>query len=269
MRRYVVLNKTIGKTPLQTLTEWKKEHTQYATVPATYAGRLDPMASGKLLVLLGDECKRKNAYTNFDKEYEVSVLLDISTDTGDVLGIPLYSGKDTVPTAESLGSVLCNEIGTSTHQYPAYSSKTVGGIPLFMHALRGSLADIAVPTHMESIFSIELVSTQRVSLETLREYVEQTLKVVPTDDAPSKEAGRNFRQDDIRTAWEALFISLPHREFTIIKIKVACGTGTYMRTLAERIGHALGTSSCALSIHRTIIGRYRNLGPLSFFYPFF
>ncbi len=88
MKRFVVLDKKIGQTPLEALTLWKQAHPKYANMPATYAGRLDPLASGKLLVLLGEECKRKDTYTGLDKEYEVSILLDLATDTGDLLGIP-------------------------------------------------------------------------------------------------------------------------------------------------------------------------------------
>jgi tRNA U55 pseudouridine synthase TruB len=40
-----------------------------------------PMASGKLLVLLGEECKHQENYHSLDKEYEFSVLLGIGSDT--------------------------------------------------------------------------------------------------------------------------------------------------------------------------------------------
>lgn len=255
MKRFVILDKKIGQTPLEALTKWKAEHPRYAEVPATYAGRLDPLASGKLLILLGEECKNKDHYMGLDKEYEVSVLLDITTDTGDVLGLPSYAGADTKPTQQDIEQACSDEVGVRSHQYPAYSSKTVRGVPLFMHTLRGTLEASEVPSHTESIYSIDVLATYRHKGTTVRGYIAQALRTVPRDTNPSKEAGKDFRQDEIREAWEALFARMPERSFSIIKIRVAAGTGAYMRTLAERIGETLGTSACALSIRRTRIGR--------------
>lgn len=269
MLRYIVLDKAIGQTPLETLRIWKEAHPQYKDIPASYAGRLDPMASGKLLVLLGDECKKQTHYTGLDKEYEVSIVLDLSTDTGDVLGLPHYASKVTNTTRPEIEEALVHEIGTRTHKYPIYSSKTVGGIPLFLHALRGTLSEIDIPTHPETIFDIALLSCTEVSADTVYGYITQALRVVPRDDAASKKEGADFRQDVIREAWQLLFAPIPPRSFTVIKIRVVCGSGTYMRSLAERIGHALGTSAFAISIHRTKIGKRKVLGPLSFFNPSF
>ncbi len=255
MKKFVVLNKKIGETPLEALNKWRALRPTYKAVPATYAGRLDPMASGKLLILLGEECKKKDAYTGLDKEYEVSVLLDIATDTGDLLGLPMYTGNDTAPSRHDIAQACKNEIGTNSQQYPAYSSKTVRGTPLFMHALRDTLLPNEIPTHMESIYSIKVLDVYRHADNTVQGYITQALRTVPRDSNPKKEAGKDFRQDDIREAWDELFARMPARYFTIIKIRVTAGTGTYMRTLAERIGETLGTSACALSIHRTRIGR--------------
>ena len=84
--RYIVLEKAVGETPLSCAEAYRAEHPELSGVPLAYAGRLDPMASGKLLVLVGEECKRQTEYHNLDKEYEFSVLFGISSDTQDVLG---------------------------------------------------------------------------------------------------------------------------------------------------------------------------------------
>lgn len=269
MKRFVVLDKKIGETPLMALTNWKETHPQYTDLPACYAGRLDPMASGKLLILLGDTCKKQAAYTGLDKEYEVSILLDLSTDTGDALGMPHASNQTTEVYAAQVEDALSEEVGSRTHEYPVYSSKTVNGTPLFMHALRGTLGDIEIPTHTETIHAVRLLSMHRVPSDTLEGYLEQALRTVPRDDATSKEAGSDFRQDAIREAWQDLFLRTTPRAFTIIKVRVVCGSGAYMRTLAERVGRTLGTCALASSIHRTRIGTYRTVGPFRFFSPSF
>ncbi len=255
MKRFIVVDKKIGQTPLEALTLWKQAHPKYANVPATYAGRLDPLASGKLLVLLGEECKRKDAYTGLDKEYEVSVLLDLATDTGDLLGMPRSCGQSAPPSKKEVLRVLAQQLGTRSHAYPLFSSKTVNGVPLFMHALTGT--NVTAPTHPETIHRIVLRGIRSEDSETIQAYIEKALSVVPRDEQPSKGLGQDFRQDAIRSSWSELFAATEPREYCIIRITVTCGTGTYMRTLAERIGEALGTCAVAASIHRTRIGVYR------------
>ena len=262
--RYVVINKKRGETPLEALRKWHAGHPRYASLSASYAGRLDPMASGKLLVLLGDECRKQGAYTKLDKEYMIEVVLDLSTDTGDALGLPSYVGSSIHPDKAAVRSALAATIGTHTVPYPAFSSKTVGGKPLFLYALEGTLETIRIPEHDETIYGLKLLSMQNVAASELKERIVETLKKIPRSDEPSKELGADFRQDVIRAGWRALFDHMPERNFIILKLRVTCASGTYMRTLASRIAEELGTEAFALSIDRTKIGSYKQFGPLRF-----
>lgn len=256
MKRFVVLDKKIGETPLSAIHTWKKQNPQYADVPASYAGRLDPMASGKLLILLGDECKRQNSYTDLDKEYEVEVLLDVGSDTCDVLGMPEYSSQETRVDESILAEALSRERGAYMRAYPAFSSKTVNGKPLFLHALEGSLGDIKVPEHQEHIFKIKLFNLYSISSLELADRVSELLSHVPRTNEPSKRLGEDFRVDSIRSQWKSLFETAQERNYTVLRLKVICGSGTYMRSLAGRIGKSLNTNALALSIRRTKIGKY-------------
>jgi len=82
----VVLEKAVGETPLMCAETWRQRAGVDTRIPLAYAGRLDPMASGKLLILIGDECKHQTDYHGLDKAYDFSVLLGIGSDTHDVLG---------------------------------------------------------------------------------------------------------------------------------------------------------------------------------------
>lgn len=266
--RYVVLEKPIGQTPLEAIARWKEAHPKYASLPATYAGRLDPMASGKLLVLLGDECKRRERYTGLDKGYVIEVALGLSTDTGDALG--LAELRSDVPTgikadAGRVRAALQSLTGSHRVPYPAFSSRTVNGKPLFKHALEGTLDTISIPEHTETIYRIDCVNERRMPAGELHKRIRETLRVVPRSDEPSKVLGADFRQNQIRAQWDSFFKTLPEgRTFTILTLRVTCASGTYMRTLAERLGKALGTRAFALSIRRTKIGRYVPIGPFGF-----
>ncbi len=253
---YVVLDKKLGQTPLQAINAWRLSHPEYKDVPATYAGRLDPMATGRLLVLLGEECKKQERYRGLDKEYEIELLLDFRTDTGDVLGIPTYANTTTHPSNSNITRAVRAEIGAKQVPYPAFSSKTVNGKPLFLYALEGTIDSISIPTHEENIYAITHVETRTIGIDDLKKKVTDILSHAPRTNEPSKELGADFRQDEIAEVWQNSLSTLEEREFVILTLTVTCASGTYMRTLAQRVGEALNTRATALSIHRTRVGRY-------------
>jgi tRNA pseudouridine55 synthase len=265
--KYVVLNKKRGETPLNLLQSWKSEHAELENVVMSYAGRLDPMAEGKMLVLLGDECKKQDVYTKLDKEYEIQVLLGISTDTGDVLGIPAAQSEtkaNVPPNSNEIRKALKQELGPHSRKYPIFSSKTVNGKLLFLYALENTLDTITIPEHIEKVYKIKHIGTYELTKSEVETKIEDLLSVVPRSDEPSKLLGADFRQDEIRAKWRELFSKVPAQTFTILKLRVTCGSGTYMRTLAERIGGSLGTTALALSINRTRMGKYLQFGPVDF-----
>src|SRR3989344_2297636 len=87
------LYKKEGQTPLEAMEEFRKENLEYKDQKMTYAGRLDPMAEGVLLILTGDDCKEKQKYLGLNKEYEFEILWGFQTDTYDILGLdPMAEG---------------------------------------------------------------------------------------------------------------------------------------------------------------------------------
>lgn len=257
--RYVVLNKEVGQTPLQAIEAWRALNPLLASLPASYAGRLDPMASGKLLILLGDECRKQDTYRGLDKEYEIEVLFGFGTDTGDALGVPLYEPSGNHIDSKHIEVAFAAETGTQNVPYPAFSSKTVAGKPLFQYALEGTLGSIQIPMHAETIYRIEHTGTERIPKNALQERLGALLARAPRAPEVSKALGADFRQNQVRAAWDELLAHIPGQEFSVLRLRVTCASGTYMRTLAERLGSHLGTKGMALSIKRTKIGRYHRL----------
>lgn len=255
MHRYIVLDKKVGETPLMAIHKWRLENPELKDVPASYAGRLDPMASGKLLVLLGDECKRQREYTKLDKEYEVEILLGVGSDTGDVLGLVSKGSAPDSLLPEKITDALKKELGAHTREYPVYSSKTVRGKQLFLYALTNTLNTITIPTHVETMHKITQLKIARLSPTELRERIESTLALVPKTTEPSKALGEDFRIEAVRKSWDAFFTTAPEH-LTLITVRVTCGSGAYMRSLAGRVGESLGTKGLALSIRRTKLGTF-------------
>ena len=118
------MEKSLGETPLDAVEKWRRSQDMPAHIPLAYAGRLDPMATGKLLVLIGDECKRQEQYHHFDKEYEFEILFGFSSDTQDVLGIATKAEHVSLPTESEMKHSIEDLRRTHTFPYPLFSAKT-------------------------------------------------------------------------------------------------------------------------------------------------
>jgi tRNA pseudouridine55 synthase len=116
MENVLRLYKNPGETPLECLERFRVANPEYTNEKMTYAGRLDPMAEGVLIVLAGEECKKKDEYLGLDKEYIFEVLFGIQSDTYDILGIPKI--------AEKKDFDIKSFVGKRIQEYPAYSSRT-------------------------------------------------------------------------------------------------------------------------------------------------
>ena len=66
--------KRIGITPFELVNEAKNKYNIKEKV--SYLGRLDPMAHGLMVLLVGSETKNQNKYQKLDKVYEYKVLFD-------------------------------------------------------------------------------------------------------------------------------------------------------------------------------------------------
>jgi tRNA pseudouridine(55) synthase len=273
MQKYVVLEKEIGETPLSCAERWRATKPDMLGVPLSYAGRLDPMASGKLLVLIGDECKNQTDYHGLDKEYKFSVLFGIASDTHDVLGRLSTEGSINyqgvtliiaeIPMLkilkEKLETMVSKLIGDITFPYPLFSAKTVQGKPLHTWTLEGRLDEIEIPTRTSTIYELELTKIETKPRQEVAVIALQKINTIPEVTDPRKALGADFRRADVRADWQevATDFSLP-AEYTIAHFRCVASSGAYMRTLATIIAEKLDTSGLAYHIHRTKIGRYNS-----------
>lgn len=249
MQKTAFIEKDVGETPLQALERFRKSDSNLIGVPMTYAGRLDPMASGKLLILIGDECKKRAEYDGLDKEYEFEVLLGISTDSGDVLGMPKICKYNSAED-ERVIQVLNKVIGKHEFTYPVFSSKPVAGKPLFQHAHDKTIADIEMPTREAVVYSIVFEGSSTVAAQELKRNILKKINLLVAPVDPSIP-GSDFRKKEICQKWNELGIE---GMYQILTFNAVVGPGTYVRTLAPFIAHKLGTCGLAYSIHRSKIG---------------
>ena len=256
MEKYVVLEKEVGETPLSVTERFRATRPDLTGIPLSYAGRLDPMASGKLIVLIGEECKHQADYHELDKEYEFSILFGVSSDTYDVLG-RLQTEKSIDTSFAELENIADSLIGEITFPYPLFSAKTVKGKPLHMWTLEGRLNEIEIPIRTSEIYELQLTKIETKPRQEVAAAALQKINTIPLVTDPRKALGNDFRRTDVRADWQdfATDFSLPP-EYTIAHFRCIASSGAYMRTFATIIAEQLGTTGLAYHIHRTIVGTY-------------
>src|SRR5260221_3246286 len=154
MDKLIMVYKPVGMTPLEVITSIKHKLPELADKKITYAGRLDPLAHGLLLLLIGDEIKKKEHYLSLKKTYEFEVVFGLSTDTYDLLGSleDTNSKKSETNVNLFVNKFVSSYIGKYIQEYPPYSSKTVHGKPLFWWSKNNRLDQIEMPKHEIEIF---------------------------------------------------------------------------------------------------------------------
>ncbi len=256
MPPYVLLDKKIGQTPLEVAENWRANNPEMSGVALAYAGRLDPMASGKLLILIGEECKKQAEYHDLDKEYFVDILFDTASDSGDVLGI-VKTDKPTSIDQSSLIKALEDFVGEIEMPYPIFSAKTVQGKPLHTWTMEGRLDEIEIPTRESTIYKLELTSLETKTRVEVYDEAIHKITLLPKVTDPRKALGNDFRRPEVLQSWQDfLTAGEVSVSYQVASIKCICSSGTYMRTLAEFIARSLNTTGLAFNIHREKIGTY-------------
>jgi tRNA pseudouridine55 synthase len=173
------------------------------TRKAGHAGTLDPMATGVLLVCLGEATKISGYLVDLEKEYSATLKLGERTDTFDAEGKITHRVDDFSVTGSQVEEVLERFRGDIEQVPPMYSAVKQAGKPLYKLARKG--------------LQVER-KPRRVQVSEL-----ELLKF----DSP------------------------------FIQIRITCSKGTYIRTLADDIGMALGPGAHITALRRLRVGHFR------------
>lgn len=107
-----------------------------------HAGTLDPLATGLMLVGVGDGTKALHDLLKLTKAYETTVIIGIRTSTGDMEG-EILEKKEVIELAdEEVKKALKSLIGKTRLKVPAYSAVKVAGRRLYKLARRGKVVDL-------------------------------------------------------------------------------------------------------------------------------
>ena len=246
MQKVITLYKKISQTPLELLRSFQEISPEYKQAKMAYAGRLDPMAHGLMLYLVGNECKKRDKYQNLNKTYQFDLILGIETDTHDCLGMITNTNTERPNSVEQIRAVIAELPGEFEQEYPAFSSKTIDGVPMFQLAKEGRLKGQKIPSKKVRIHSAQIIDDSAVSSSELVKMVKERIKNVSGE----------FRQKEIIEFWEKNFQNTDI-ELKVYKIEINAISGTYMRSIADSIGKQLGTYAIAFDILRTKIDNYK------------
>lgn len=120
-----------------------------------HTGTLDPIATGVLVVCIGNTTKLCELLTSEYKEYIATIKLGIKTDTLDITG-NIIDQKDYNVNEKQIIEVLNSFLGNSIQTTPIYSAVKVNGKKLYEYARAGEYVEL--PKRNINITSIELIS---------------------------------------------------------------------------------------------------------------
>jgi len=212
----------------------------------SHTGTLDPLASGVILIITGDEYFNKEKYIQSEKTYSFNLLLGISTDTHDAMGM-IQGLKDLKNLDDSYLEDLKNTItsfeGFYHQRYPDYSSKKFQGKHLWEYHRSG----LEVPEFYidGEVKSIELGDFQKISQE----------EIIKLFTSQIRKVTGNFRQEEILKQYSFQNFLLP-KSFYSLPVTVMMTRGLYVRGLVRDISEKIQIPSIVYNLIRTKDGLY-------------
>lgn len=120
-----------------------------------HTGTLDPLATGVLVLCIGEATKLNEILTSTYKEYEAEVTLGILTDTLDITGNILKEEKVSF-NREQIIEALNKITGKYIQEVPIYSAVKVNGKKLYEYARNNEFVEL--PKREVDIKELELIS---------------------------------------------------------------------------------------------------------------
>ncbi len=183
-----------------------------------HAGTLDPLASGLLLLLVGEATKVSDYLLTGDKGYEVSVRLGVRTDSMDITGVVLEEKPTAALTLEKIKDVALSVTGTVELAVPMHSAVKVNGRKLYESAHKGE-TPLEIPIRPMTFYDVEWVG----------------MKPVDAGEVTDVNGG-------VRTLLAA-------HEFTI---RLRCSKGSFIRAWANHVGQLLGCGGTVTVLRRVM-----------------
>jgi len=211
---------------LSSNTALQKVRRLYQAEKAGHTGTLDPLATGLLPICFGEATKFSNALLDADKTYRALLRLGQTTSTGDAEG-EITAERPVNVTLAEIDTVLARFRGEIQKLPPMHSALKHQGKPLYEYIRKGETIERAP----RSVVVHELLLNSFSD----NEFSSSVAHALRSPALEGEGLGRRFYEMDI---------------------SVCCSKGTYIRTLAEDIGAALGCGAHLIGLRRTAIAHF-------------
>lgn len=279
------INKPIGLTPIQLWLSFRSRNflpdmraIESQRLPkGAICGKLDPMAEGELIILLdrdwplifpelitlesipmsisGSFKEVMDSLCNHEKIYEFGLLIGVSTDSDDRLGIvenikaPIHT--EILKVKEFL---LAYANSLKEQEYHVYSAKRAQnkegmGQSLWWWKKQGRLSEIEIPKHACFIKEIELLegTDRRPSQITSENFMDQTIDIL----GGNRENLTDFEIDKVIVNWSESRSRLKEiNEMPIINVRVRVTSGTFIRQICRDLIKKTGIPMLCFYIDR-------------------
>ena len=237
-----LLDKPLGLSSNQAL---QKVKWLFNAEKAGHTGTLDPLATGVLPICLGAATKFSQLHLDANKSYWAVARLGELSATGDSEG-PIEEGgacEHLDLSVSALQALAHRFIGKIEQTPPMHSALKVNGRALYDYAREGVTLERASRT-------IELFDLTLCEITSPSELLEFDASL--ERNYPKTMASPTSPSPDAAMPLDAFF--KPGKR--LLGIKVHCSKGTYIRTLAQDLGAALGCGAYLLSLRRVQTGPF-------------
>ncbi|VVT55807.1 uncharacterized protein SAPINGB_P004748 [Magnusiomyces paraingens] len=234
---------------------WYKKHDKKNSIGGVkvgHGGTLDPLASGVIVIGVGEGTKNLTKYlTDCTKVYEATAIFGASTTTYDVTGsIVEYSPDLSALTQDSLAQTIKDKFTGQITQYPpVYSALKMDGRPLYEYAREG----IPLPRKIEprasnvDFFDIVPGSFTHITLEEA---------ALPKIMATEEEQAFYLRETMPPPSSDQLVTSPVPIQFVRVKFRFSVSSGTYIRSLIHDVAREMGVCAYMASLVRAQQGPF-------------
>lgn len=208
-----------------------------------HAGTLDPLATGVLLVCVGNATKQAEELQRHDKEYIAGVTFGATTPSYDLeKEIDRFFPYEHI-TAEAVADALKDFVGEQDQVAPLFSAKSVEGIRAYELA-RKLLKDGALPEEASELIRSSRINISELELLHFQANSPSISNAQKKEDTVSRASSRINVTDNSN-------LGLPRAD-----IRLACSKGTYVRAFARDLGEALGSGAHLDALQRSRSGQF-------------
>jgi tRNA pseudouridine55 synthase len=154
---FLLIDKPAGMTSFGVVARVRRQLSEQAgkKVKVGHTGTLDPFATGLMIIVIGDYCKRAAEFSKLDKSYEATACLGAISTTGDPEG-EIMSVPGPEPTRDRIEAVLPQFTGVIQQTPPIYSAIKIDGKRAYKLAREGKQIDM--PRRTITVYSLQLTN---------------------------------------------------------------------------------------------------------------